>query len=95
MWTAVLGPSGLRPLGFVNSRLYELMRDPAVYAECFADVGIAHAEGDWDCNTFSTCDGCDDGAGVGRGFVATKGWDAQTGFGQPKFAGWLKHLGPS
>ena len=29
----------------------------------------------------------------GRGLVATKGWDAQTGFGQPRFKGWLKHLG--
>ena len=28
-----------------------------------------------------------------KGFVATKGWDPQTGFGQPKFGGWLAHLG--
>ena len=43
-------------------------------------------------NTYSTCTGCDDGGGAGRGFVAVPGWDAQTGFGQPLFPGLLKHL---
>ena len=31
----------------------------------------------WDCQTYSTCEGC---GNEGRGFVATKGWDAQTRF---------------
>ena len=85
--------AGLKPLGFLNSRLYSLMEDPATYAECFTDVGIEKVGDDWDCSTYSSCDGCNDGDGSGPGFVATKGWDAQTGFGQPNFAGWLKHLG--
>jgi len=84
---------GLKPLGFVNTKLYKLMEDASTYAECFTDVGIEKVGDDWDCNTYSSCDGCNDGGGSGQGFVATKGWDAQTGFGQPKFAGWLKHLG--
>ena len=29
------------------------------------------------------------------GFPAVPGWDAQTGLGQPKFAGLLKYLGSS
>jgi tripeptidyl-peptidase-1 len=83
--------AGKKPLGFANTRLYALMADAATYAECFVDVGVAKLGDLWDCPTYSTCEGCDD-AGVGRGFVATKGWDAQTGFGQPKFEGLLKHL---
>jgi len=85
--------NGLRPLGFINTKLYKLMEDPAVLAECFTDVGITKVGEDWDCNTYSSCDGCNDGGGAGKGFVAIRGWDAQTGWGQPKFAGWLKHLG--
>lgn len=83
--------AGRPPLGFVNAKLYALMTDPTVYAECFTDVGIDKLGDLWDCPTYSTCVGCDN-AGVGRGFVATTGWDAQTGFGQPKFEGLLKHL---
>ena len=85
--------SGLKTLGFVNTRLYGLMADPAIYAECFVDVGVEKVGDQWDCNTYSTCDGCAEDDGTGRGFVATTGWDAQTGFGQPRFPGWLKHLG--
>jgi tripeptidyl-peptidase I len=85
--------SGLKPLGFINTKLYSLMADAATYAECFTDVGIAKLGEEWDCSTYSSCDGCDDGGGAGRGFVATTGWDAQTGFGQPNFAGWMKHFG--
>jgi tripeptidyl-peptidase-1 len=84
--------AGRPPLGFFLPRLYELMSDPSVYAECFADVGIDKVGDMWDCPTYSTCEGCDDGSGAGNGFVATRGWDAQTGFGQPKFPGLLKHL---
>lgn len=84
---------GLKPLGFINTRLYALMEDPSIYAECFVDVGIEKVGSEWDCSTYSSCDGCQDGGGAGKGFVATKGWDAQTGFGQPKFDGLLKHLG--
>merc|ERR1712086_738642 len=84
---------GLKPLGFINTRLYALMEDPAVYSECFVDVGIEKVGSEWDCQTYSSCDGCQDGGGAGPGFVATRGWDAQTGFGQPKFEGLLKYLG--
>ena len=84
--------AGRPPLGFVNSRLYQLMSDPSIAAECFVDIGIDKLGPLWDCPTYSTCTGCDDGAGAGNGFVATKGWDAQTGFGQPLFKGLLKHL---
>ena len=80
--------AGKKPLGFVNTRLYQLMADAATYAECFADVGIAKLGDLWDCDTYSTCEGCDEG----NGFVATTGWDAQTGWGQPLFEGLLKHL---
>lgn len=85
--------AGLKSLGYVNTKLYALMADPSVYAECFTDIGIKKLGDEWDCQTYSSCDGCDDGAGSGPGFVATEGWDAQTGFGQPNFAGWLKYLG--
>eukprot|EP00756_Hemistasia_phaeocysticola_P049088 Hpha_TRINITY_DN23520_c0_g1::TRINITY_DN23520_c0_g1_i1::g.186524::m.186524/K01279/TPP1, CLN2; tripeptidyl-peptidase I len=85
--------AGMSPLGFVNTKLYQLMADASVYAECFTDVGIDEVGDLWDCNTFTSCTGCDN-AGAGTGFVATKGWDAFTGFGQPKFAGLLKHFGP-
>ena len=85
--------AGLKPLGFINTKLYALMEDPAVYADCFTDVGIEKVGDNWDCNTYSSCDGCTGSGGSGKGFVATKGWDAQTGFGQPKFGGWLTHLG--
>ena len=80
---------GKSTLGFLNQRLWQLMEDPEIYGECFRDVGIEKVGDEWDCQTFSTCDGCD----TNRGFVATKGWDAQTGFGQPRFSGWMKHLG--
>ena len=87
---ARLGKS-LPPLGFVNTRLYALAAtDAATYAECFADVGAAYpapAPAIWDCDSFSTCTGCN------GGFPALKGWDAQTGLGQPRFTGLLKHLG--
>jgi len=83
---------GLKPLGFINSKLYKLMADEAVRAECFTDIGVDKVEDLWDCPTYSTCTGCDNG-GKGPGFVATSGWDAQTGFGQPLFGGWMKHLG--
>jgi len=81
--------SGLEPLGFLNTKLYRLMEDPKIYEECFVDIGIEKVGELWDCETFSSCDGCDNGSG----FVAVKGWDAQTGFGQPKFQGLLKYLG--
>ena len=81
----------LPPLGFINTKLYSLMADATAYAECFTDIGIEKVGDEWDCDTFSTCEGCD--APNARGFVATKGWDAQTGFGQPKFDGLLKHFG--
>ena len=84
--------AGKPPLGFINTRLYQLMADPSIYAECFVDVGVARLGELWDCDTYSTCTGCDDGGGAGSGFVAVPGWDAQTGFGQPLFAGLLKHL---
>jgi len=84
--------AGKPPLGFVNSRLYDLMADPAIYAECFVDVAIESVGSLWDCPNFSTCQGCADEAGRGRGFVPVAGWDAQTGFGQPKFDGLLRHL---
>lgn len=32
--------AGKPSLGFLNPRLYRLMADPAVYAECFTDVGV-------------------------------------------------------
>ena len=84
--------AGARPLGFLNPRLYALMANATARAECFADVGIDQVGELWDCDTFTTCEGCiGDGVG-GRGFVATKGWDTQTGWGQPKFAGLLEHL---
>lgn len=39
---------GLRPLGFINTKLYKLMADPATYAECFVDVGIeVNPHPDW------------------------------------------------
>ena len=84
--------AGKPPLGFINSRLYNLMADSSVLSDCFADIGIDKVGDEWDCNTFTSCTGCDD-VGAGQGFVATRGWDAFTGFGQPKFAGLLKHLG--
>ena len=84
---------GLKPLGAVNTRMYQLAESPVVYAEMFADIGIEKVGDDWDCSTYASCDGCNDGAGAGPGFVATRGWDAQTGFGQPDFRGWLRHLG--
>jgi len=84
--------AGQPTLGFINTRLYKMMQDPAVYAECFTDVGIEKVGSLWDCDTFTTCEGCTD---QNKGFVATKGWDAQTGFGQPKFMGLKKHLGTS
>jgi tripeptidyl-peptidase-1 len=80
---------GLKPLGFINTKLYSLMADKAVQDECFKDIGIEKVESLWDCQTYSTCTGCDSGPG----FVATAGWDAQTGFGQPRFPGLMKHLG--
>ena len=70
-----------------------------VYSGCpgvrlrHTDVAIDKVEDMWDCGTYSSCDGCQDGAGSGWGFVATRGWDAQTGWGQPKFEGWMKHFG--
>ena len=85
--------AGLKSLGFINTKLYSLMEDSATYAECFTDVGITKVGEEWDCQTYSSCDGCDDGGGNGKGFVATKGWDLQTGFGQPNFGGWMKHFG--
>ena len=69
------------------------MEDASTYAACFTDIGIEKVDDEWDCSTYSSCDGCAEGSGAGRGFVVTKGWDAQTGFGQPNFAGWMKHLG--
>ena len=84
--------AGLKSLGFINTKLYSLMEDSATYAECFTDVGITKVGEEWDCQTYSSCDGCDDGGGNGKGFVATKGWDLQTGFGQPNFGGWMKHF---
>mmetsp|Transcript_91561 Transcript_91561/g.274917 ORF Transcript_91561/g.274917 Transcript_91561/m.274917 type:complete len:759 (-) Transcript_91561:284-2560(-) len=84
--------AGKKPLGFVNSKLYQLMADPTTVSECFLDVGVESLGELWDCQTYSTCTGCDDASGGGNGFVATKGWDAQTGFGQPLFPGLLKHL---
>lgn len=86
--------AGLPTLGFVNTKLYQLMQDPDIYAESFVDILVDHTETLWDCFTYSTCTGCDSG-GLGPGFPAVKGWDAMTGFGQPLFGGWLKHLGPS
>ena len=83
----------LKPLGFINTKLYSLMEDASTYAACFTDIGIEKVDDEWDCSTYSSCDGCAEGSGAGRGFVVTKGWDAQTGFGQPNFAGWMKHLG--
>lgn len=55
------------------------MQDETTYNECFTDIGIEQVGDDWDCQTFSSCDGCNNGSGSGRGFVAVKGWDAQTG----------------
>lgn len=81
---------GLKPLGFLNPRLYQTMADPAVFADCFWDVGSNYGTPGpfWDNDAYSTCSGCDTG-----GFPATAGWDAQTGFGQPKFPCLLKHFG--
>jgi len=84
--------AGKPPLGFVNTRLYSLMADPKVAGECFADVAVDQVGSLWDCPNFSTCQGCDDGGGHGRGFVPTRGWDAQTGWGQPLFDGLKRHL---
>jgi len=80
---------GLAPLGFLLPRLYEAMANQTVREECFYDIGHAPKSIDptWDCDTYSTCEGCD------KGFPAIPGWDAQTGFGQPHFPGLLKHLG--
>jgi|TARA_B110000208_G_scaffold155919_1_gene189042 hypothetical protein len=68
------------------------MADATTYGECFTDVGVEKVGAEWDCDTYSTCEGCD--GEEAKGFVATKGWDAQTGFGQPNFEGLLKHFGP-
>lgn len=83
---------GKPPLGFVNPRLYALMANPKVAEECFADVAVDKVGYLWDCPNFSTCQGCEGSGGHGRGFVPARGWDAQTGWGQPKFDGWLRHL---
>eukprot|EP00937_MAST-01D_sp_MAST-1D-sp2_P003015 g3015.t1 len=94
---------GLPPLGFVAPALYKLLPGgaaggggggggegaTAAYGECFVDVGAQYKpESLWDCDAWSTCTGCDNG----KGFAATAGWDAQTGLGQPRFAGLLKLL---
>jgi hypothetical protein len=82
----------LPPLGFVLPSLYALATDDATYAECFEDVSYETAAGgtyskNWDCESYSTCTGCK------NGYPAVKSWDPQTGLGQPKFPGLLKHLG--
>ena len=78
--------AGKKPLGFLNTKLYQLMEDPTTYAECFFDIAVEHVNSGWSCGVYSSCYECS------QGFVETKGWDAQTGFGQPNFAGWLKYL---
>ena len=82
---------GKGPVGFINTVLYQAMIENknSAYQECFADVAVTKLKSDWDCENFSTCTGCDEK----QGFIATPGWDAQTGFGQPKFPGLLKLLG--
>ena len=45
--------AGKPPLGFVNSRLYQLMADAATFAECFNDVGVDKLGDLWDCSTYS------------------------------------------
>ena len=77
---------GKPSLGYINEKLYRLMDDSAAAKECFIDIGVEKVDDEWDCNTYSTCDGCD------TGFTAVPGFDVQTGFGQPLFAGWLKHF---
>ena len=79
--------AGLKPLGFINSKMYSLMQDPTIYEECFADIGYDEIDSSWTCDTFSSCTGCD------TGFPATKGWDPHTGFGQIKYEGFLKYFG--
>ena len=82
---------GHPPLGFVAPRLYALLgagngtaRAADAYADCFFDVGANYKPASlWDCDAWSTCTGCDNG----KGFAAMAGWDAQTGLGQPRFAG--------
>lgn len=70
---------GLPPLGFILPRLYKLAADPDKVKEMFIDVT--------DGNTRDRTTGCP------IVFPATAGWDPQTGFGQPLFDGFVKHLG--
>jgi hypothetical protein len=42
-------------------RSYQLYNDKDKYAEVFVDVGYDKPDSQWDCDTFSTCTGCDRG----------------------------------
>lgn len=79
--------AGLKSLGFINTRLYKLAMDPKARAELFTDIAFDNIDSSWNCEDYSSCDGCD------TGFPALSGWDAATGFGQPLFPGFLKYLG--
>jgi subtilase family serine protease len=65
-------------LGFINTALYQLAANPAVYASDFFDVTVGN-------NTF-------DPANPPAGYPATAGWDPVTGLGTPNAAALLPAL---
>eukprot|EP01063_Lacrimia_lanifica_P030708 TRINITY_DN4927_c0_g1_i1.p1 TRINITY_DN4927_c0_g1~~TRINITY_DN4927_c0_g1_i1.p1 ORF type:complete len:166 (+),score=24.32 TRINITY_DN4927_c0_g1_i1:47-499(+) len=76
---AARAKAGKAHVGFLNPALYAAA---AAHAEdMFEDV----TEGSTKCNCVS-CDTCD------NGFMATPGFDLATGWGSPKWAGFVAHL---
>ena len=65
--------AGLKPLGFVAPRIYEIAA--AHPGEAFEDITLG--------NSGTSCD---------NGFPATDGWDANTGFGRPVWAGLVRYF---
>jgi len=68
-WNEARLQEGRPPLGFLNPLLYRLGR---LHPEAFNDVIM----GDNRCSQRACCD---------NGFYASRGWDAVSGFGSPKF----------
>jgi len=71
--------NGLGPLGFVNTRLYNVAAQHP--GEALYDI----TQGNTNCGADGTC--------CANGFPASSGWDPATGLGSPLFPGLIKYLG--
>jgi len=71
--------AGLKPLGWVNPRLYQMGEAHA--SESFYDI----TDGNTNCGSSGYC--------CSSGFVASTGYDLASGFGSPRWAGFVKYLG--